>query len=590
MPAGKVTSSKSVTVKNTGLSDLQINSIDISGTNTGDFSQTNDCGTVVKGGSCTITVVFEPQAANIHRTANLVISSNDPQKSNATLKLSGALALSRNGETTSVSGTVSYNNVPLPGVTIVAYNTNNNTVRGTATTDSNGHYSFRGLNTSCTMNCVQVYNFIAFKDGYAFNPVLAGNPTSLQWNGHVWNALTGGATVRADYTGAFTNPDNNTGAPIHFNVFAYTSVIGASTTGANFLGYNGSNPLVHLAATGQHTSYAPGDDAALQAGVPWPTTRFIDNGDGTVTDNLTGLVWLKDAGCLAPATWSGAISGVNQLANGQCGLADGSRAGQWRLPNLIEMESMIDASASSPAVSGPFTNVSNDAYWTSSVYWSGSEGTTNAWAIRFSDGRYINGNNAYGNNEMAIANNYVWAVRGTSNGAVTLQATGEIAPFAPNDDGTLAMGAPLPSSRMIDNGNGTVTDTVTGLIWLKQANCINNTWQNALADISQLASGQCGLSDGSKPGQWRMPNRREMLSLQDRGQNNHALYFNETFSSGSPGIPTQNATFNSMIASQYYWTSTTNASDPTEAWTVFSCDFGLYDTPKGNTGYSLAVR
>ena len=37
-------------------------------------------------------------------------------------------------------------------------------------------------------------------------------------------------------------------------------------------------------------------------------------------------------------------------------------------------------------------------------------------------------------------------------------------------------------------------------------------------------------------------------------------------------------------------TSTTDASDPTEAWTVFSCDYGVYDTPKTAAGYTLAVR
>jgi hypothetical protein len=42
--------------------------------------------------------------------------------------------------------------------------------------------------------------------------------------------------------------------------------------------------------------------------------------------------------------------------------------------------------------------------------------------------------------------------------------------------------------------------------------------------------------------------------------------------------------------SQYFWTSTTDAADTGEAWTVFSCDFGVYDTPKSNVGYTLAVR
>jgi hypothetical protein len=44
------------------------------------------------------------------------------------------------------------------------------------------------------------------------------------------------------------------------------------------------------------------------------------------------------------------------------------------------------------------------------------------------------------------------------------------------------------------------------------------------------------------------------------------------------------------VTFQYYWTSTTNAADISKAWTVFSCDFGTYDTLKDNSGYTLAVR
>ena len=47
--------------------------------------------------------------------------------------------------------------------------------------------------------------------------------------------------------------------------------------------------------TGQTTIYAAGDDGALQKGVAWPTPRFTDNDNGTVTDNLTGLIWMKNA-------------------------------------------------------------------------------------------------------------------------------------------------------------------------------------------------------------------------------------------------------------------------------------------------------
>jgi hypothetical protein len=48
--------------------------------------------------------------------------------------------------------------------------------------------------------------------------------------------------------------------------------------------------------------------------------------------------------------------------------------------------------------------------------------------------------------------------------------------------------------------------------------------------------------------------------------------------------------FDHFVTFQYYWTSTTDAADPTQAWTVFSCDYGVYDIGKTATGYTLAVR
>ena len=57
--------------------------------------------------------------------------------------------------------------------------------------------------------------------------------------------------------------------------------------------------LVGLPKTGLADSSYPLDDGALQAGRVWPAPRFQDNEDGTVTDNLTGLMWLQDANCAA---------------------------------------------------------------------------------------------------------------------------------------------------------------------------------------------------------------------------------------------------------------------------------------------------
>jgi len=494
--------------------------------------------------------------------------------------------------TNSVSGNVLFNGNPLAGVDITAFNTNSDpsTVFAVTTTDANGNYSFSGLQTPCN-NCVINYQFVASKTGYSFNPFMSikpsGNRTGYLWNPapQNWYVNTGAAITRAGYNGNFTNP--NGGAGIMFNVINFNSLVNNSVTGADFNAYNSSTPLVSLASTGQQTSYVIGDDASKGKGVAWPVPRYVDNSDGTITDNLTGLVWLKKADCFAPTTWAGALADIYQLANGQCNLSDGSTAGQWRLPNIIELESIVDVSAINPAVTaGFFTNVSG-MYWSSTVYYGGQDGTTEAWVIRFSDGRYVNDNV---DNVMATSNNAVWAVKGVGGGTVKLQATGAYVPFGSGDDGTVESGVPLPSPRFIDNANGTVTDTLTGLIWLKKADCINDTWTGALNTINLLASGQCGLTDGSTAGSWRMPNRHEMQSLADRGQNNQALYFDETFVSGTVGVNSQPAIFTNFTELQFYWTSTTDAANTTKAWTVYSCDFGVYDILKTNTGYTLAVR
>ena len=495
--------------------------------------------------------------------------------------------------TTSLSGTVTMNGTPISGATVIAFNTNTNSTFATTTTDANGRYSFSGMGTSCTDNCVSNYQFWVMKAGYAFYPQLTtnanGNRSTYLWDSAPsnWYVSTSAAVTRAGYNGQFVGASG--GAGVIFTVFNLDSTPGNSVTGADFVAFDGSNPRVQLAATGQSISYAAGDDASLHAGVAWPATRFVDNNDGTVTDELTGLIWLKDAGCLTPGVWATAINEVNQLASGSCGLMDSSTAGQWRMPNMWELESMIDESASSPAITSgsPFVNVNNGAYWTSTSYYGGLVGSPEAWAIRMSDGRYINDNTTNLKNSSALN---VWAVKGNSNGVVKLQATGFYVPYTSGDDGNVQAGVPLTFPRMRDNGNGTVTDTMTGLIWLKKADCINQTWDNALATVNALASGQCGLTDGSTASQWRMPNRKEMESLADRAQNNQADFFDTNWSSGSTTINSMNAVFTNFIQLQYYWTSSTNASDTTEAWTVFSCDYGVYDIHKTDVGYTLAVR
>jgi hypothetical protein len=148
----------------------------------------------------------------------------------------------------------------------------------------------------------------------------------------------------------------------------------------------------------------------------------------------------------------------------------------------------------------------------------------------------------------------------------------------------------LTYPRFLDNGNGTLTDTMTGLVWMKQANCIEAGWAEAVAQVQSLGNGTCGLSDGSKPGDWRLPNRNEMQSLEDRMVNNEADFMNATYVWKSDAALYRSPIFASFMGNVYYWTSTTDAADTTEAWTVFSCDFGVYNVAKSNPGFALAVR
>lgn len=136
--------------------------------------------------------------------------------------------------------------------------------------------------------------------------------------------------------------------------------------------------------TGQTTSYASNDDGDLEKGVAWPTPRFTDNGDGTVTDNLTQLIWLKNA-CCSGGNWTQALGFAATLASGSCGLTDGSQAGDWRLPNVKELLSLIDYGHAYPALPAghPFTTVDPGPYWSSTTR---TASTTSAWTVVFIEG------------------------------------------------------------------------------------------------------------------------------------------------------------------------------------------------------------
>jgi len=166
--------------------------------------------------------------------------------------------------------------------------------------------------------------------------------------------------------------------------------------------------------SGQLTNYYFGDDGyyASTKDVSWPNPRFTKNNDGTVTDNLTGLIWLENANCFTTRTWAQALSDAKTLKSGACSLSDGSALGEWRLPSKKELESLVASEYVSPAVpntagtakwtaGAPFTGVQSNYYWSSTTY---AGNTSVAWFVYLLDG-IVNPNNK--------ANTYyVWPVRG----------------------------------------------------------------------------------------------------------------------------------------------------------------------------------
>jgi len=199
-----------------------------------------------------------------------------------------------------------------------------------------------------------------------------------------------------------------------------TKVGAGSCTGApvaktgQTLCYNESGTVIPCADTGQ--------DGDLQKGVAIPNPRFTDNSDGTVTDNLTGLIWLKDANAAdtsgydtdGAVTWENAFDFINKLNDGDYGTDSSGNCGQsdWRLPNKLELASLTNSAFYNPCISNaagdakwtadaPFSNVQSGYYWSGTTY---AYLTDHAWYV----GMYYGHVGSYGKTTTY----YVWPVRG----------------------------------------------------------------------------------------------------------------------------------------------------------------------------------
>jgi len=271
--------------------------------------------------------------------------------------------------------------------------------------------------------------------------------------------------------------------------------------------------------------------------------RYEDNGDGTVTDLVTGLMWQQGLE-LEKSTFAEAVAGAEVLRLG--GYDD------WRLPTIKELYSLIrfdGATGRSAATSIPYLDTDffafsygNEAagerfidaqFCSSTEYVSTTmHGNPTVFGVNFADGR-IKG---YPTSDPRGYQKtfYVRYVRG-GNG------------YGVND--------------FIDNHDGTVMDRSTGLMWAQQDSGVGMTWEDALAWVQeQNDRHHLGYDD------WRLPDAKELQSIVD--------YTRLPATTASPAIDPVFAT--TAITNEageidypYFWTSTTHLDGPEISYAVY---------------------
>ena len=287
---------------------------------------------------------------------------------------------------------------------------------------------------------------------------------------------------------------------------------GTTPDGNDTGGSTVSTPLTYpIVDTGQTTFY--GDSAALSAGPVASSDPFYgqdaqsaglqpayrDNGDGTVTDLNTGLMWVQARG--SKVSWAAAAAGTSACTVGA--YAD------WRMPTIKELYSLIE-----------FTGNLGNTDATSVPYID-----TNAFGFAFGDtdptipnttvgNRVIDGQDWSATKYVSLTNNGdeldfgVNFIDGRVKGyPVTNAATGE-----PNTKYVrYVRGNPdYGINQFEDNGDGTVTDRATSLMWAQEDSGAGMNWADALAWVQQQnAADYLGYHD------WRLPDAKELQSIVD---------------------------------------------------------------------------
>jgi len=283
-----------------------------------------------------------------------------------------------------------------------------------------------------------------------------------------------------------------------------------------------------LPDTGQTASYTTtfGEDHDYTINTP----NYTDNGDGTITDNITGLMWQKTDG--------GEMTIEN--ASTYCANLSLGNYTDWRLPSPIEAYSIMIQQNANPAINTLFFPNTTAEYWWTNTFQVGDN--TKVWVT--------NSGGGIGNHPKSET--------------ISAGGTKKFHTRAVRD-----MHPPILITHFTDNGDGTITDQLTQLIWQKTPSATAMTWEQALGYAENLV-----LANASD---WRLPNIKELQSLNDESLTN----------------PSVSTAFFPTIGVKNYWSSTTlkpNSANPLSAWFLHT-QFGVtsYDV-KSNQNYVLAVR
>lgn len=269
-------------------------------------------------------------------------------------------------------------------------------------------------------------------------------------------------------------------------------------------------------------------------------SRFHLLSDDLVEDRSTGLVWARDAGCLDfPLSWSEGLQAIGDMnRDALFGRND------WRMPNRVELRSLVDHGEKRPALPAghPFQRVFSGWHWTSTT---AAIAPSYAWYVHLEGARMF-----YGNKRDFY---WIWPVCGSS---ATLPRTGLLECFDDQgrvvdclnsgQDGDLQAGTPWPHPRFSVTDDG-VLDRLTGLIWHDRGGFGDPAadWFEALAAVDDYSA------RSGHP--WRLPTIWELESLVDAA-------------SHSPALPADHP-FREPVDT--YWSATTSGFDPDWAFALY---------------------